>query len=178
MSTGSGESVFTSTLPDLKGLLKKLDAAKDSSNEAIRQGINKGADIILEEQKRLIRGKSKRLADAIKKSDIAVSKKTGTVSVSTGYQGDCFNTAMGGKYWQKESVGIVGLVHEFGRPGESPGRTDPVMKQTRNGKKVKVKKGLIVPTPHIRRGYDIKIGEAAEACAEIFEEEIGRSMDG
>ena len=52
------------------------------------------------------------------------------------------------------------------------------MNQTRNGKNVKVKKGLIVPTPHIRRGYDIKIGEAAEACAEIFEEEIGRSMDG
>lgn len=176
MSTGSVESVFTSALPDLKGLLKKLDATKDSSNEAIRRGVNAGADIVMEEQKRLIRGKSRRLADAISKSGIVVGKK-GAVSVSTGYQGDCFNTAMGGKYWQKESVGIVGLVHEFGRPGESPGRTDPVMKQTRNGKKVKVKKGLIVPTPHIRRGYDIKIGEAAEACAEIFEEEIGRSMD-
>lgn len=177
MFTGSGESVFTSTLPDLKGLLKKLDATKDSSNEAIRRGVNAGADIVMEEQKRLIRGKSRRLADAISKSGIVVEKK-GAVSVSTGYQKDCFNTAMGGKYWQKESVGIVGLVHEFGRPGESPGRTDPVMNQTRNGKKVKVKKGLIVPTPHIRRGHDIKIGEAAEACAEIFEEEIGRSMDG
>lgn len=177
MFTGSGESVFTSTLPDLKGLLKKLDATKDSSNEAIRRGVNAGADIVMEEQKRLIRGKSRRLADAISKSGIVVEKK-GAVSVSTGYQEDCFNVGQGKEYWKRESVGIIGLVHEFGRPGESPGRTDPVMKQTRNGKKVKVKKGLIVPTPHIRRGHDIKIGEAAEACAEIFEEEIGRSMDG
>ena len=177
MSTGSGESVFTSTLPDLKGLLKKLDATKDSSNEAIRRGVNAGADIVMKEQKRLIRGKSRRLADAISKSGIVVEKK-GAVSVSTGYQEDCFNVGQGKEYWKRESVGIVGLVHEFGRPGESPGRTDPVMNQTRNGKNVKVKKGLIVPTPHIRRGYDIKIGEAAEACAEIFEEEIGRSMDG
>ena len=177
MSTGSGESVFTSALPDLKGLLKKLDATKDSSNEAIRRGVNAGADIVMKEQKRLIRGKSRRLADAISKSGIVVEKK-GAVSVSTGYQEDCFNVGQGKEYWKRESVGIVGLVHEFGRPGESPGRTDPVMNQTRNGKNVKVKKGLIVPTPHIRRGYDIKIGEAAEACAEIFEEEIGRSMDG
>ena len=173
----SAEEVFTVKLPDINGLIRELDAMDKRSNEAIRQGINKGADIILEEQKRLIRGKSKRLAEALKKSDINVSKKTGKVSVSTGYQEDCFNTAMGGKYWQKESVGIVGLVHEFGRPGESQGRTGGTMKQRRRGKLVTVDKGIIVPTPHIRRGFDNKIEQAAQAAEQELEKAINEVLE-
>lgn len=173
----SAEEVFTVKVPDLNKMIKDLEALDKRSNEAIRRGINKGADIILEEQKRLIRGKSKRLADAIKKSDIAVSKKTGTVSVSTGYQEDSFNTAMGDNYWKKESVGIVGLVHEFGRPGESPERTGSTMKQRRRGKEVIVDKGIVVPTPHIRRGFDNKVEEAAQAAAQELENTLNEEYD-
>lgn len=173
----SAEEVFTVKVPDLNKMIKDLEALDKRSNEAIRRGINKGADIILEEQKRLIRGKSKRLAEALKKSDINVSKKTGRVSVSTGYQEDSFNTAMGDNYWKKESVGIVGLVHEFGRPGESQGRTGGTMKQRRRGKLVTVDKGIIVPTPHIRRGFDNKIEQAAQAAEQELEKAINEVLE-
>lgn len=182
------EEIFTSELPDLKGLMGKLDAMDEESNKAIRKGIDRGGNVILAEQKRLIRGKSKRLEKALKKSKLIVGKK-GTVGVSTGYQEDCFSTeeSHGEQYWKKESDGVMGLTYEFGRPGESPQRSGKTMKQKRKRKKnkksdavlteVEINKGLIVPVPHVRRGFDNKIEEAVNATAEELESAIDKVMN-
>ena len=184
----SASEMYSSELPDLKGLMSKLDAMNEESNKAIRKGINRGGDIILAEQKRLISGKSGRLEKAFKKSKLIVGKK-GDVGISTGYQEDSFNTqaSHGKKYWQKESVGVIGLTFEFGRPGESPQRSGKTMKQTRKRKKnkkseavpteVEINKGLIVPVPHIRRGFDNKVEEAVNATAEELESAIDKVMN-
>ncbi len=189
----SAEEMFHSELPDIRAMINKLNAFDEKANKAIRDGINKGGDIILAEQKRLISTQKvgKRLSKALKKSRLTVSKKH-FVSVSTGYQEDSFNVGAGDKYWQKESDGIIGLTYEFGRPGQSPQRSGGTMKQTRKRRKkipvsskrknakgwkyseaepteVTIKKGAIAPVPHIRRGFDNVVEKAAEAVANKIE---------
>ena len=163
----SADDMFSSTLPDLKGLMKKLDAMNEKQNSAMIKGINKGADVILAEQKRLISAKSKRLENALKKSRVIISKNK--VSVASGYQADAFSG--------ENSIGVMGMTYEFGRPGKSRGRDKETMKQTRHGEEVDVKKGLIVPVPHVRRGFDNKVEEAADACIETVEEVLDGEWD-
>lgn len=199
----SAEEVFHSELPDIRSMIKKLDAFDERANKVIRDGINRGGDIILAEQRRLIGSQKvgKRLSKAIKKSRLTVSKKNKKfVSVSMGYQEDSFNVGSGDKYWQKESDGIIGLTYEFGRPGQSIQRSGKTMKQKRKRRKkipvsskrknakgwkyseaeltdVEIKKGSIVPVPHIRRGFDNKIEEAVNAVAQEFENVIEEVME-
>ena len=73
----SAEEVFHSELPDIRSMIKKLDAFDERANKAIRDGLNRGGDIILAEQRRLIGSQKvgKRLSKAIKKSRLTVSKK-------------------------------------------------------------------------------------------------------
>lgn len=197
----SSEEMFHSELPDIRAMINKLNAFDEKANKAIRDGINKGGDIILAEQKRLISTQKvgKRLSKALKKSRLTVSKKH-FVSVSTGYQEDSFNVGAGDKYWQKESDGIIGLTYEFGRPGQSPQRSGETMKQTRKRRKkipvssnrknakgwkyseaepteVTIKKGAIAPVPHIRRGFDNKIEEAVNAVAQELEKALDEVME-
>lgn len=180
----SAEEMFHSELPDIRSMINKLNAFDEKANKAIRDGINKGGDIILAEQKRLISTQKvgKRLSKALKKSRLTVSKKH-FVSVSTGYQEDSFNVGAGDKYWQKESDGIIGLTYEFGRPGQSPQRSGKTMKQKRKRRKseaepteVTIKKGAIAPVPHVRRGFDNKVEEAVNAVAQELETALDEVM--
>lgn len=197
----SAEEMFNSELPDIRSMINKLNAFDEKANKAIRDGINKGGDIILAEQKRLISTQKvgKRLSKALKKSRLTVSKKH-FVSVSTGYQEDSFNVGAGDKYWQKESDGIIGLTYEFGRPGQSPQRSGETMKQKRKRRKkvpsssnrknakgwkyseaepteVTIKKGAIAPVPHVRRGFDNKVEEAVNAVAQELETALDEVME-
>ena len=76
--------MFHSELPDIRSMINKLNAFDEKANKAIRDGINKGGDIILAEQRRLIGSQKvgKRLSKAIKKSRLTVST-TCSSAVST-----------------------------------------------------------------------------------------------
>lgn len=88
------------------------------------------------------------------------------------------------RYADKEHAGVIGLMFEFGRPGKSIAhhRNSDTMKQvrrirtatktTRKGRVIKdrskpaepkeidVKKGYVPASPHIRRGFDVKLEDA------------------
>ena len=179
------EEVFSSDMPELQSLIKKLDVFDEETNKAVRTAMHKGADIIMNEQKRLISGKSERLAAAISKSKVYATKKGG-IGVSTGYQGGAFKTNGDGF-----NPGIVGMVFEFGRPGSSSAkRSSDKMKQVRKripNKKttkrsewkavpteVEISKGTIQAVPHIRRGFDIKKEEAVNIVLDAVNREIDK----
>lgn len=156
---------FSTELPDFNELIRKLDMFDENVNKAVRSALHKGADMMVAEQKRLISGKSKRLAAHISKSRIYTTKK-GNIGITAGYQPDAFSFDDEGF-----NPGVVGMVYEFGRPGQSPERKGDKMTQTRKripNKKtakrkdweeavpteVEISKGTIQPVPHIRRGFD------------------------
>ena len=163
------EEIFSTELPDIKAMIKKLDLLDEDVNKAIREAMHEGADIIMKEQKRLISDKSKRLSDAISKSQVYVNKK-GELGITTGYQSGAFKTDNTGF-----NPGIVGMTYEFGRPGQSAQRSGETMKQTRYGKKIKVRKGRIQPHPHIRRGFDNKVHEAVQVVVSAVENEVKKA---
>lgn len=180
------EEVFSSDMPELQSLIKKLDVFDEETNKAVRTAMHSGADVIMREQKRLISGKSERLAAAISKSKVYATKKGG-IGVSTGYQGGAFKTNGDGF-----NPGIVGMVFEFGRPGSSSAkRSSDKMKQVRkripNKKTAKrskwekavptevdISKGTIQAVPHIRRGFDIKKEEAVNIVLDAVNREIDK----
>ena len=65
---------FHSDIPDLSEFMKSLDMLDENVRKAVVKGLNKGADIIVNAQKRRISAKSQRLADAIKKGSIYTTK--------------------------------------------------------------------------------------------------------
>lgn len=165
---------FSTDLPDLQSLINQLDMFNEDVNRTVRESVHKGADIIMNEQKRLISGKSQKLADAISKSRVYTTKKSG-IGISTGYMPDAFETDSDGF-----NPGIVGMVFEFGRPGQSTAqRKNEKMKQIRKRipnketarrkdweeavpTEVEIRKGKIQPQSHIRRGFDNKVEEAVK----------------
>lgn len=161
--------MFSSEMPDIQGLIKKFDMMDENVNKAVREGLKAGADIIMKEQKRLIASKSQRLADSITKSRVYANKKN-QLGVQTGYQAEAFKADKEGE----TPPGRVGMIFEFGRPGQK-GKDE--ITQTRNGEKVKVKNGKIEPVPHIRRGFDAKKEEAVKTVAEKLEKAVEKTLE-
>lgn len=158
--------------PDLDAFIKKLDLMDENVNAALRTGLNTGADIIISDQRRRIRGKSRRLAQAITKGGIYTTS-SGGLGIKTGYQDDAFKTEGDGF-----NAGVVGMTFEFGRPGQSSaGRRSDTMTQTRHGKRYKVKKGSIQPLPHIRSGFDASVNAASQAVIDAYNREIDKLGD-
>lgn len=155
---------FSSDIPDFSKFMKSLDMLDENVNKATREGLNKGADIIVNAQKRHISSKSQRLADAIKKGSIYTTKK-GSVGISTGYHAGSFKKDKDGF-----SPGMVGMVFEFGRPGQK----GDTMKQKRNGETVTVKIGAIQPVPHIRAGFDEAVNSASQTVIDTVSAEIDK----
>ena len=169
--TISADVTFSTELPDFSELIKKLDMFDENVNKAVRSALNEGADMIVAEQKRLISGKSERLAENISKSRIYTTKK-GRIGISAGYQPDAFEYDADGF-----NPGVVGMVHEFGRPGQSPERKGDKMIQERHKKQVEVSKGTIQPTPHIRRGFDNVREKAVKLVIDAVEKEVDKLGD-
>lgn len=176
------DELFSTELPDIQALIKTLDVFNENVNKAVREGVNKGADIILAEQKRLA---PEKLSEYISKGKLYVTKK-GVVGITTGYQANAFKPDENGK-----NHGVIGMVYEFGRPGKSPNRTDEKMKQKRKRipnketakrkdwekavlTEVEIDKGTIQAQPHIRRGFDNKVEEAVQTVINYINTEIDK----
>ena len=186
----SSEEMFHTDLSDLQGLIRKLNLMDENVNEAVRSSMHKGGSMIKAEQKRLIQGTSKRLADAIGTSRVYVTKK-GVIGITSGYQSGAFHTDKDGF-----NPGLVGVTNEFGRPGQSAQRSSETMEQVRriipNRKegvkrrdwkeavptKITVKKGRINPTPHIGRGFQNKLEPALGVVISAIEAEIKKAENG
>lgn len=156
--------IFYTKLPDLDSFIKELDLLDDDVNSSVRNAMHEGADIILAEQKRLADGTGVPfLSEHIREGQIYTNRK-GKLSITSGYMSEAFETDAEGK-----KPGIIGLTYEFGRPGKSPARS---------GKKDSLgrTKGAIQPRPHVRSGFDNKVGEAVKTVIESVEDTIGRKM--
>ncbi len=141
---------FSMEMPDLDGFIKKLDMYDQQQNEALRTALHQVGDNMKQAQKRRISGVKvgDKLSEYITCGAVYTTEK-GSLGIRSGYQKEAFKPDSDGF-----NPGVVGMTWEFGRPGQSPRRSGPTMTQTRNGKKVTVKKGTIQPVPHIRAGFD------------------------
>ena len=165
------EEVFNTEIPDIKEMIKKLNLLDEDVNKAIREAMHEGADIIMNEQKRLISDVSPKLAEAIGKSTVYTTKK-GEIGISVGYQQSVFKTDSEGF-----NPGVVGMTWEFGRPGTSSQRSGKTMEQTRNGKTFTVKKGKIDPHPHIHKGFNAKKAAAVGKISDAVERIVRKHSD-
>lgn len=175
------DELFSVELPDLQGFIRQLDMLDNGVNKAVRTAMHKGAEVICAEQKRLAGAISQRLADEISTSSVYVTKK-GYIGITSGYQADAFRRDVDEDDEDGFNPGIVGTMYEFGRPGQSPARKDKYMYQTRKRradrnspavlKRVKISKGNIAARPHIRPGFDRKIGQAVETVINSATDEI------
>ena len=141
---------FSMEMPDIQGFIKKLDMYDQRQNEALLTALHKVGDNMKQAQKRRISGvkAGNKLSEFITRGEVYTTKN-GSLGIRSGYQAGAFKTDSEGF-----NPGVVGMTWEFGRPGQSPRRSGATMTQTRNGKKVTVKKGTIQPVPHIRAGFD------------------------
>lgn len=168
--------------PDLDEYIRQLDLMDDNVNKALREGLNSGADIIRDAQRRLILGKptsakSKRkhkgglakLAKAIDKGEIFATKK-GAIGIKIGYQPEAFKNDAEGF-----NAGVTGMTIEFGRPGQSSStRRSSTMVQMRNEKRVSIHKGSIQPYPHIRPGHDSHVEQASQEVINKYNQVIDK----
>ena len=180
------DDFITCEFPDLDAFIKELDLMDARVNAALRAGLNAGADIIANEQKRRIQnkplapvkeGKKRRiskgtlskLAKAIGKGEIFVTKG-GALGIKVGYQDDAFRDEGDGF-----NAGIVGMTIEFGRPGQSSSaRRRTTMTQTRNGERREIEKGSIQPCSHIRAGFDAAVNRASNEVIAAYEREMDK----
>ncbi len=141
---------FSMEMPDIQGFIKKLDMYDQRQNEALLTALHKVGDNMKQAQKRRIEGAKvgDKLSEYITCGAVYTTEK-GSLGIRSGYQKEAFKPDSDGF-----NPGVVGMTWEFGRPGQSPRRSGDTMTQTRNGKKVTVKKGAIQPVPHIRAGFD------------------------
>ena len=173
------EDFITCDFPDLDSFIRQLDLFNDHVNKALVAGMYTGADMIKNEQKRLISGKSRRLSAAIDKSEIEVTK-SGSLKVTSGYQADSFEIDDNGF-----NPGVVGMTYEFGRPGQSNNtrRRDEYRYWSYYNKKgtfvfMKQRKGTIQPVPHIRRGFDNVKDKVARTIIEVYNRELDKLEKG
>lgn len=159
-------------MSELQDFIRKLNLVDDNVNRAIRSVMHEGGEIIAQEQRRLISGVSHRLSDAISVSNVYTTKK-GAIAITSGYQPSAFQKDASGM-----NAGEAGMTWEFGRPGKSPKHSSPTMQQKRRGKVYTVKKGVIQPVPHIRRGFDNKKSAAADLIIQRGKEEIEKIFRG
>ena len=167
------EDFITCDFPDLDAFIRELDLLDKNVNAALRSALHKTGEMIAGAQKRKIRYKSKRLADAISSGDIFTTNN-GSLGISVGYQYDAFEVDYDN--FDTTKLGVVGLVFEFGRPGQSSAtRSSPETYRHLNGNVSGfiVKKGTVQPIPHIRAGFD----EIKGYCVKILINAYNREID-
>ena len=162
------EEAFSMDIPDLEGFIRELDMFDENVNKSLRVALHEAGNVICQAQRQMISWKSRRLSEAISTSGIYTTK-SGALGITSGYQKGAFQEDSTGF-----NAGIVGMVTEFGRPGESPQRSDPETNRRVKGKTYKVKKGTIQPYPHIRRGFDAVKDRAAQVLIDAYNTEIDK----
>lgn len=177
------EAVFDMELPDIQGLIKKLDMYDKKQNETVRNGLVKIGNNMANVQRRLIGGTKvgELLTPYIRRSRIYTTKK-GLLGVTAGYQPGAFKNIGG------INPGVLGMTYEFGRPGKSPERSGTTMEQTRKRipnksakrsrqqkavpTRVTIEKGTIQAVPHIRPAYHLTLAENIRILADAAQEAI------
>ena len=171
---------FSTDAPDLEEFIRELDKFDENVNKALRAGLHEVGTMICQSQRRLILSKPRarperkskmrlvKLSEAITTSAIYTTK-SGALGITSGYQSGAFKTDSDGF-----NPGLVGMVTEFGRPGQSAQRSGDTMMQTRGGKKYSIGKGTIQPYPHIRRGFDAVKDRAAQVLIDAYNAEIDK----
>ena len=162
------EDFINCDFPDLDSFIRQLDLLKPNVKTAVSAAMSRGADMIKNEQKRLISGKSSKLAAAIDTSDVEVTKG-GALKVTSGYQRGAFE-----RNGRNFVPGVVGMVYEYGRPGQSHYRAKPTAVRRIKGKKFTYNKGAIQPVPHIRRGFDNVKNQAAQEVIDAYNREMDK----
>lgn len=153
MSTNTSEQGFS-----IQETLKSIDLMNDAVAASAAAALKNGAKLIETEQKRLISAKSGKLAGLIKAGDITTLKKSGDIVIHIGYSSEAIE------------AGFEGLIMEFGRPGKA--RKGVMKYPLKNGKTQVRKIGRVEPTPHIRKGFDIKAEEAADQVLNELWQEV------
>lgn len=145
---------FQCRIPNIESFIDDLDRVRAELNPAIDEALDNGAELIMQEQRRIISQKSHRLSSYIKRKSSKTTK--GKMRYSIGY------------IYDESTVDDVmpGLVFEFGRPGKSKNRG--TIEREVNGKTYEVRNGYIPEYSHIRRGFDNKIDEANEILDNTF----------
>jgi hypothetical protein len=134
----------------MQALIKDLNMMVEDVASATSEILRESGETIAQEQRKIISGKSSKLAGLIKVGKIVVTKK-GDANVLIGYDTDAINQAP------------EGVVLEFGRPGKKRGGIDKL------GRKI----GKMEAVPHIRKGFD----NAKEKATESAIEKISKIID-
>lgn len=153
------------TIHNMQEFINSFDRLDENVQRAVEKGMIAGAKIIQQEQKRLILarpnkdGSSSQLAGLLKVGKITSNRK-GVYRIFIGYD--------------KEAIKQhpEGVVIEFGRLSLYRKNVNFEVEQVRNGKTVKVKNGYIPEYSHIRRAWDNKIKEAAQAVVDCIDNEL------
>lgn len=133
----------------MQDLIKDLNMLADSVANETASILRESGEIIAQEQRRIISGKSSKLPGLIKVGKVVTTKK-GNANVLIGYDTNAINQA-------PESV-----VLEFGRPGKKSKGKD------KKGRKI----GKIEAISHIRKGFDYTKDTAAEVAIEKIKKVI------
>lgn len=126
----------------MQAMIKDIDIMNDELVNSTVETLKDGAEIIADEQRRLISGKSSKLAGLIKVGKIVTTKK-GNANVLVGYDSEAIEKAP------------EGVILEFGRPSGKKS-VDKL------GRKI----GKMNAIPHIRKGFDNKKEEATNKVVE------------
>lgn len=159
------------TIQNMQEFINFFDRLDENVQRAVKKGMVAGAKIIQQEQKRLILarpnkdGSSSRLANYIKVGELT-SSRDGTCRITIGYNKEVIKQHP------------EGVVIEFGRPSLYRKNVNFEVEQVRNGKTVKVKNGYIPEHSHIRRAWDNKIKEAAQAVVDCVDSELNSFNSG
>lgn len=129
----------------MQAMIKDVDMMSDEIANSVSAIMREGGEIIANEQRRLISGKSSKLAALIKVGKIYATKK-GNATVSTGYDTEAIKEAP------------EGVILEFGRAGKKS--TDKI------GRKI----GKTDAVNHIRKGFDNKKDEATQIAVNKLDE--------
>ena len=146
MATNTSEQTLDIN-KQMQDLIKAVQKINIDLAENTAEILNEGADIIVGEQKRIISGKSAKLASLINKGKVRVTRKNNAI-ISMGYSSEAL----------KE--GFEGVVIEFGRPGVKRKGIDKL------GRKI----GKMEAVPHIRKGFDLKKEEATQIAVNKLDE--------
>jgi len=153
MATNTSEQNLDITA-QMQDLIKDIDVMTEDVANGVSESMRRGGEIIANEQRQLISGKSSKLAGLIIVGKIYVTKK-GNATISTGYDGDAIKQA-------PESV-----ILEFGRPGKKNKGID------KRGRKI----GKMEAIPHIRKGFDIAKENAANSVINKIDEIIKKGWN-
>lgn len=136
--------------------IASLDAMSEGIEDALREAVEKGADIIVDAQKTLAPHDTGNLRDSIERFPAYESK------------GSKVNVKCGIDFKKHPDALFAAIISEFGRPGKKSKGTDKL------GRKI----GRVPARSFIRAGFDARKEQAVEVVAEEVNNFISQKWKG